>query len=231
MEIEIPDKWMGEPIKGSMKKVLAQKEQVSKQSAEAKAPNLDGFEYVPSIGLYVSKQKELHNKNWNESRMTLHARGDRMPTPYEFVEFSKHLRNLDTDEAKAILDEIYTVRTPWRSEWLDARFDSATMKYHVFGDSGIEERAHSLAGVLTSDETPGINLDAWLGDNEHGLPKSNIQKGQLYYWHPRDGRVAWFYANSGRAYLICDWDPDGRGASLGVRAVRRSAQNFSGGDR
>lgn len=229
MAIEIPDNWMGEPIQGSMKKILAQKKQEPQQPVQTNTPNLDGFEYVPSIGLYVSKQKELHNKDWNESRTELHSRGDRMPTPYEFVEFIKHLRGRNTDEARGVLDEIYKVEGNWRSEWLDARFGSGVMKYHIFGDGRIEEKEHNLAGVLIESKTPGINLDAWLNENEFGLPKSNVGDGQLYYWKPVNGRVAGFDADSNRVYLDCDRNPDYRVTSLGVRAVRRQRENFSGG--
>ena len=225
MKIEIPDNLFGKPIKGAMEKVLA-KESPGEDEAGTDAPSLGGFEYVPSIGLYVEMQKEFHGKNWNEATQELHSRGDRKPTPYEFVEFIKHLRMKNTDEARAVLDEIYSVRDPWRAEWLDARFDSGAMKYYVFGDSGIEEKTRNLTGVLMDDKFPGINLETWLSDNEFGFPKNNIDRGLLYYWKPADKKVARFGANLGRAVLDCYGDPDCRSASLGVRAVRRLRKNF-----
>lgn len=231
-KIQIPDKWLGEEIEGSMEKVLAEKKQEPEQPVQTNAPNLDGFEYVPSIGLYVSKQKELHNKDWNQIKAELHGRNDRMQTIYEFTEFIKHLRTKNTDEARDVLDEIYKVEGDWRSEWLDARFEKRgklwKMHYHVFGDSGIEERTQDLTGVLMKDKTPGIDLDSWLEDNYYGLPKSSIKNEKLRYWHPRDRSVAGFDAGSGGAFLVCDGGPDGRDASLGVRAVRRHEKNLGG---
>jgi hypothetical protein len=231
MTIEIPDKWLGEPIEGSMEKVLAEKEQPRPEKiSQTNAPSLDGFEYVSSIGLYVAKQRELHNKNWNEATQELHARGDRMPTPYEFVEFIKYLRSQSTDEAYQVLDEIYKVGGNWRSEWLDAQFSTGNsgtiMRYHIFGN-GIETKHADLVNVLAETKTPGINLDAWLNDNEFGLPKSDVPNGDLYYYKPANGRVAWFSAYSGRAGLYCNRDPSDSSDSLGVRAVRRPRENLT----
>jgi hypothetical protein len=200
------------------------------QEGNNNAPSLDGFEYVPSIGLYVGKQKELHESDWNACQTTLQGRGDRMPTISEYIAFISHLRTKNDEEARKILDEIYTVRSPWRSEWLDAKFEvksrKRTMKYHVFTDSGIEQKTVDLTGVLMEDKTPGISLDSWLGDNKYGLPKQDIQDGQLYYWYPRNNRVARFRAASSGAYLGCGGIPAYSDASFGVRAVRRaSAKN------
>lgn len=221
---------MGEDIEGSMKRVLSEKRQKREHSvATSFATQLDGFEYVSSIGLYVGKQKELHNQDWNEAKSELHNRGDRMPTTYEFVEFINHLKGKNDAEANTILDEIYKVEGDWRSEWLDARFvtqgKSLAMKYYEFDNSGkIVEKNRILRGILKKDKTPGISLDSWLSNNVFGLPKSDAPAGDLYYWSSVNGAVAGFDANSGRAVLDCNGDPDGRYASLGVRAVRRASQ-------
>jgi hypothetical protein len=232
MAIEIPNEWLGEPIKGSMEKVLAEKPKEQPVTTRTNAPDLNGFEYIPSLRLYIAKQKELHNKNWKESRTALHERGDRMPTPYEFTEFTKHLRTKNDDEARTILDEIYKVEGNWRSEWLDAEFSigkgGVIMRYHEFDGSEIKQRHIDLREVLMEDRKPGIDLDTWLSDNEYGLPKPNISNGSLWYWHPRDNTVAGFLTDSNRAGLDCYGDPDYRNSSLGVRAVRRFAENSGG---
>jgi hypothetical protein len=189
--------------------------------ARAEAPSLDGFEYVPSIGIYVSKGRELLGSNWNDCQTALHQRGDKMLTIHEFVEFLKHLKAKNDEEARGILDEIYTVRSPWRNEWLDAKFENGNMKYHVFADGDIKENSQPIsAGVLMQNKIPGINLEAWLNDNYFGLPKSNIPDGNLYYWAPVEGAVAWFDANSNGADLSCDRDPSDTNPSLGVRVGR-----------
>ena len=60
---------------------------------------------------------------------------------------------------------------------------------------------------------------------EHGLPKSGISRGSLYYyWHPRNGRVAWLDAGSDRASLGCDGDPSSSYEGLGARKISKYKQ-------
>jgi hypothetical protein len=231
MGIEIPKKIFGREVEGAMERALAKKDDKEPESPLTDMPSHEGFEYVPSIGLYVAKEKEFFNNDWNQSQTELHERGDRMPTISEYVAFINYLRTQNTDEAKTILDEIYTVRSPWRLEWLDAKFSISSgntqMRYHVFTPLGIEQKNVELKDILMEDRKPGIDLDSWLVDNEYGVPKSSVEDGNLWYWHPRNGAVARFYANSGWTLLNCGGDPAGRDASLGVRAVRRA--NIAGG--
>ena len=71
------------------------------------------------------------------------------------------------------------------------------------------------------DKIPGINFNSWLNSNtKHGLPLNKIKNGSLHYWYPRDGAVAWFYADSGRARLDCNWNPTFSVAVLGVRRAK-----------
>jgi hypothetical protein len=224
--IEIPGEFMGVPVsKETLKEALeSTKKRKTEESPHPNALSLEGFEYVPSIRLYVAKEKELFNNDWNQTQESLHQRGDRMPTILEYITFINHLRTKNDEESRKILDEIYTVRNPWRSEWLDAKFivkDSrVTMEYHTFTNSKIEEKSIDLQGILMGDKTPGIDLNSWLSDNEHGLPKQNIQDGQLYFWHPRTERVARFGANSDWAYLGCGGGSGYHDSSLGVRVAR-----------
>jgi hypothetical protein len=236
MKYKIPDEFMGGSVKGAIERALA-KTNLEGSSGNNSAnssdvPDISGFVYVPSIGLYVGKEKELHGNNWENCKSGLHGRGDRMPTPYEFVEFMKHLREKDDDEARRILDEIYTVRDSWRSEYLDAKFEIRDgirrMHYFIFTDSCIEEKSVDLNDVLMEDRKPGIDLTSWINDSYQGLPKQDVGQGDIWYWHPRNGNVVRFYASSDVAILSCNRDPGGFDASLGVRAVRRDARNSGG---
>ena len=192
--------------------------------------SLDGFEYVPSLNLYVSKQKELHRKNWSDCQSILNERGDRMPTPLEFIEFLKHLRGKQDSDSREILNEIYEIRDPWRAEWLDGRFEvqnGKKMNYHEFDNSGrIVEKSVDLSGVLMQDKIPGVDINSWLANNQYGLPQAGIKSGDLYYWKPRNGTVARFCAYSVGAGLYCGGVPSNRSDGLGVRAVRRLAQKI-----
>ena len=77
---------MGKPIEGSTKKALEGSANNSNglpptgQPTIGNAPDISGFEYVPSLRLYVSKVRELKGKNWTDCQAGLHTRGDRMPT-------------------------------------------------------------------------------------------------------------------------------------------------------
>ena len=60
---------------------------------------------------------------------------------------------------------------------------------------------------------------------EHGLPKSGISRGSLYYyWHPRNGRVARLDAGSDRADLDCSRDPSYSSGGLGARKISKYKQ-------
>ncbi len=199
-------------------------EEQTAQMPEEAEPRGD-YVYVPSLGLYISEQRNLQGKDWNQTQKILHKEGRRMPTIPEFVEFLKYLRSAqgkkNVKNADKILDEIYKVEGDWRSEWLDAKFDGNKVTYHVFDSKGkIVQREEKLEAYLAEDKTPGIDLESWLANpTKQGLPKPNCKAGNLYYWSPENGRVAWFCADSGRAYLGCDGGPAGADAALGVRYV------------
>ena len=226
MAIQRSDKFMGKPIAGAMERVLANAPKQEKETLK-NAPLLEDFVFVPSIGLYVAKQKELHGMNWNDCQATLHSRGDKMLSPYEFVEFLKHLRTKKDSGSQTILDEIYKVAGNWRAEYLDAKFEKDGKKwfinYHRFSPQGlIEPVRESLAPCLMKDKEPGISLDDWLAHaNAQGLPSAEINLGSLDYWAPFKGAVAGFGTHSGGAYLYCGRDPSYADSSLGVRSVRR----------
>ena len=178
----------------------------------------DNYIYVPSINLYVAKEKVLHNKDWNNTHKALQKQNQRMLTIPQFVSFINYLRNdyQDRKEAESILDEILTVRSPWRSEWLDAYFEKRNDGLYVLTDN--RTNSEKLESYLTEDKTPGIDLDSWLDNpTKQGLPDKNIPKGKLYYWSPVNGRVAGFGAGSDRAVLYCYRDPQDSYSDLGVR--------------
>ena len=184
----------------------------------------DDFIYVPSINLYVAKQRTLLNSNWNECQEVLHKENSKILTIPEFKEFLKYSKTNFPD----IYNEITEVRDPWRAEWLDADFKvekKDLMVYsHIFDNGKIIKKKQKLdSNTLMLDKTPGISLDDWLKDSTNqGLPKENILDGDLYYWAPMkdNNSVGWFYAFSGWAYLSCNWYPSDLSDSLGVRAVK-----------
>jgi hypothetical protein len=194
--------------------------------------------------LIVATDRSHQNKNWSEAWNELRQEDAFMLNPRQYVDFLKMLRSGqgydETGNAVSgsvlaeILNDIVEVRDPWRAEWLDARFSNKRtgrkelvipvnqmhITYHVLDNGSLREVAEPLDNYLGSDKTPGIDLNSWLSDNEHGLPKQNIQDGQLYFWHPRTERVARFGANSDWAYLGCGGGSGYHDSSLGVRVAR-----------
>ena len=186
----------------------------------------DNYIYVPSINLWISKERDYLNSNWHDCTSKLHKQNERMPTIPEFREFLNYTKI----NAQDIYKEITEVRNPWRSEWLDADFklenNELFMYYHEFDSNGkiIPQKIKLDNTTLMQDKTPGISLDSWLTDaTSQGLPKKGITNGDLYYWFPRSNNnsVARFLADSDRANLDCNWIPSGSYDNLGVRAVRR----------
>ncbi|MBS3089553.1 hypothetical protein J4461_01575 [Candidatus Pacearchaeota archaeon] len=94
-----------------------------------------------------------------------------------------------------ILDEIMTVKSPWRSEWLDAKFEKKGgiigigsdmyINYeHSVNQAGdlICGKSEKLESYLDSHKTPGIDAEQWLRDaNNYGIPKPTTSNGSLYY--------------------------------------------------
>jgi hypothetical protein len=241
VKITIPKTFMGIPVNDeTMKKVLERtpiNPPAVSPPVNPNAPVANGYIYVPSIGLYVAKQRVLQGKNWNDCKNGLHANGERMPTIPEFVEFIKYLRanpsgikDANQSEVASMLDEVLTVRNPYRAEWLDADFKVKGKKlyvnYNVFENGKIVQKTEALERCLMTDKQPGIDLDSWLNNpTKQGLPKEDIANGTIWYWFPRDDNnsVAWFVANSNGADLDCGGDPAVAVAGLGVRAIRRAS--------
>ena len=224
-KIELPDKVFGKEVKGAMERVLSSQQTAPDIQPISITPDLNGFVYVPSLKLYIQKQKQLDGKNWNDAHEELIKQGLKMPTIEEFRQFLNYLKQNPNKENTDIYDKITQVRSPWRSEWLDASFKKEGkdmfIVYHIFQGNSIAEKKEKLSDYLAKDKTPGISLEKWLKEaNTQGLPKSEIENGNLYYWAPVSGRVARFYADSDRASLYCNRSPDDSYSGLGVRGIK-----------
>jgi len=207
-----------------------------KANLEAITPNLEGYIHVPSIDLYVAKEKTLDGKNWYQAHEELHKQGLQMLTIPEFIEFIKYLkkeirhpRYQDRKEAEQILDEILPGRKPWRAEWLDANFKVINEKLHIdYNNRMINGKLKPLSSelledCLMEDKILGINLDYWLKNpTKHGLPRKDTPYGKLCYWCPmkNNNSVITFLVNSGMLGLDCGRDPGDSGSSIGVRAAK-----------
>ena len=254
MAIKIPAIYSGKPIKGAIEIILASNSPPSVKTKKKSrntsqivpsSSNLTNPEnYIlleaKQHGSYsypnmlVSMEKSHMGKNWTKTHEDLAKEGNYMLTIRQFVDFLSLLKSrrafdgtgklINRGKLESVFDEIVKVRDPWRSEWLDTRFEGSNIIYHTFNFNGggnlVEVNEH-LVNYIKTDKTPGINFNDWLKKaNYQGLPTPKTKKGSLYYWTPVDGAVARFDASSGRAYLGCDGNASGTYSSLGVRAAR-----------
>ena len=216
MPIEIPENFMGKPIKGSLKRVLDRLE-AEKNSGKPETPSnirtspKEGMIYVPSIDLHFQSERSYLGLDWNQTHEALEKDELRMPTIPEFVEFLKYIKTENT----ALYDNITKVGGNWRSNWLDAYFEQRDDGMYVL--TGNKTNVEKLDDCLMEDRKPGISLDHWLSNStKQGMPKSNSPEGKMFFYHPRDKRVAGLCVGSVRLDLGCDRDPSSAVDSLGV---------------
>ena len=190
------------------------------------------FIYLPKSKIYISKERSHLGENWYESHKLLQEQELKMPTIPQFREFLHHLKNSNNQEFLDIYKDITEVKSPWRSEWLDADFKVKDNQLYINYNHKLDEHGSLIPqnseildkNTLMKDKTPGISLESWINSDhtKQGLPNKEIKKGDLYYWNPRsdNNSVVRFNANVVRAILICSRSPSSSNSNLGVRAVR-----------
>ncbi|MBI2148155.1 hypothetical protein HYU23_00595 [Candidatus Woesearchaeota archaeon] len=216
-------------------KLLSEKSEIEKPKEWIKLPG-NTYEDYSYLDLLVSISRYNFNKNWNECQKLLHKNKEFMLTIRQFVDFLNLLRSGEVEysngekvpkkEVERILNEIIEVRSPWRSEWLDAKFINKEEQIHIVynklnAEGETTEVIEPLKDCLIEDKTPGIGFNSWLNNKaKHGLPLNNIKDGSLWYWYPRANSVVWFRAGSGRVVLLCFGNPGDSGSRLGVRRAK-----------
>mgnify|MGYP001596017016 CR=1 FL=1 len=187
------------------------------------------------------------NINWEQALKLNIGLGGRTLSPRQFADFLLLLksgnavdgtgRKIESEKLEQILDEITTVRDPYRAEWLDANFkyvdnlgkivssNDSNGKLWIYSDHLIDRDGKFYSTSMSLLEqclmTKGgkINLSTM---NDQGMP---TQEGNDFqYWCPdKDNKsVAGFAAGSDGAGLSCGRVPASVDSSLGVRHVREA---------
>ena len=222
---------------------MVKKETINHQT-ESKEHNEKDFIYVPSLELYVAKEKTHFRKNWFESHKLLQEQGNRMLIIPEFIEFLKYLKSQSNNqEYQNIYKNITGGKNYWKAEWLDADFKinpkldffrednnilRLLIRYNHILDSNRNLIPKNLKyldlNTLMKDKTPGINLEDFLNYSHttQGLPTKEVKSGNNYYWYPRrdNNSVARFSSVNDKASLVCNGNPSYANSNLGVRAVK-----------
>src|SRR3989344_1918888 len=185
MKIEIPETIFGFKVKGSLELALKQ-ESPHPEPVVKPAIELSDYIHVPSINLYIAKQRTFQGKTWTDAHGELQYQDLRMPTIPEFIAFVKYLKHdyKNRAEAESILDDILTVQDPWRAEWLDADFKVINkilrINYNHRIVNGILKPMNSepLEACLMKDHR--VDLASF---NKQGLPTK--EGNDFNYWFPR----------------------------------------------
>jgi len=230
--IHIPKIFMGNLIEGSLERVLtnqSESETIEPQNTVlTTAENVSRYIYVPTENVYIAKERTLLGKNWYDSHRELHKQHVVMPTIPQFIAFINYLKNntggtndASSQEVAEILDDILTVRDPWRAQWLDAKFTKQNNQLQI--NYNHQTISGQLKPQIIQPLTACIMEDCWadvINPNSQGLPTTKKEKnsGGIYFWYPREDRVAGFGVFSERAVLYCNWRPQYADGSLGVRA-------------
>ena len=164
--------------------------------------NLDkDFPYIPSSNLHFAKQKTLQGKNWHETHKSLSNEGLLMPSPLEFAQTLKYLRDNPNQENTELYNEMTKVRSPWRATWLNAFFEKRSDGLYILTENGIKVQKLDEDTLM---ENQGISLDSWIENpTSQGLPRRNVAKGNLNFYPSINNSVAGFLADDGGAGLDC----------------------------
>ena len=198
MKIQIPDNFMGKPIKGSIEKVLAGAVSPQQQTTAKPigvplniAPNVKSMDYiaVPQYDIFIAKEVSLKGKNWQDTHYELGDNGLFMPRIDHLTAHFLNVKDaaegkrtlydgdnnpINLNEAKELWD--YFSSTKNRSKgvcwtWLDALFkkDSQNKMYM--------ETDHRVVLNNTQKSLVGkdVSLDDYFGSNEWATLDFNNQ--------------------------------------------------------
>ena len=174
---------------------------------------------------------------WEEAlKLNLALGNDGTPTLRQFLDFKELLeRGIDQEEKvfyangkeikdskvlKAVYDEIFKTRNPFRGEFLDAYFEE------INGVLYLNQDHKMVNGLLMPEYSRPVLEDSLMEDcyvdlkrcNEQGLPTK--REGNIFYWQPKNGTVAGFIADSYGVGFNCSRYVGNSDSSLGVRAKK-----------
>src|SRR3989344_6098737 len=238
MTYKIPKIFMGKPIEGSLKRVLADLEKT--KTAPKTDTNISLTTNLSNPEDYILLPGKTHEDySYNDLLVSMYRLG--MTTEVEEVanQLGYKLSNsakenngrdyignkISSSKLDEILDEIMSVRDPYRAEWFDADFKYIDEKLWLYSEHTLDSNKNLTPNYKKKLEscliTKGdkINLSTM---NSQGMPTEN--GNDFFYWCPdKDNNfVAWFYADSDGSGLGCCGGPSSSVASLGVRRIMRA---------
>ena len=204
-----------------------------------------------TLGLTVAntgKEKNGHdyigNIPWAPALKLNLKLGNRTLAPRQLIDFKEHLEEglggrpvlngsgkpLNKTIIQEVYNEMFEVRDPWRSEWLDADFKVKKGVLHIKYDHYLKGNDLVFRESHQLPDNTYVMSDTWIDPasfNKYGLPTKNLTQQKMYYWFPRkdNNSVARLDANSDGMNLSCGRDSTSSNSALGVRAVRVAPKN------
>jgi hypothetical protein len=253
-ELEAQEEAQGKPtteIKGN--------KQTAQEPVIVPDINTTKYIAIPQYNMAIAMRETCHNKDMYDTLNSLKEEGLKMPSPAQFITHWNNVRsaaqgNLQLQYANGSAVDINTARDLWnymsstdRSfwgekicwTWLNAQFsEDGSGLWYIETDLEVigSGRGRKLKGKReTLEAHADADRLANLVFNDQGLPTQDSalqdyrQGDNIYFWKPRNNRVARFCAGSSWAVLYCDWVPSYSNASLGVFACAEGTQKNSGG--
>ena len=191
--------------------------------------SINGQDYIriPNTKILIAKQESYKGMKWEETHFALAENGLFMPTPALFMPYFLSIKDaasgnltlydgnnnpIAKEEAEDLWKYLTTNHRKGCWTWLDAKFESGNGYLEL--DVLANHRVVDINGqkTLQGSRLPleaCVSKDCFvdLDFNKQGLARAKASKQSyeqgtnVYFWHPIDGCVAGFDANSGGAYL------------------------------
>jgi len=240
--MKLPKTFMGAEVKGAYQNYLDRQKNKTEQETPVKQPlsvqaNIDRADYVniPNTNIIIAKFEPDKYKeiDWEGTHFKLAENGLYMPPPALFMfyfvsvigAYNGKIQLYDGEGNIILKEEIEGIYKHLTTDhinggaWshLDAKFskDGVETDHRVINGE-LKGKKQSLDKCLMENCYTSLNF------NKQGLAikkseEQEYKQGEnIYYWCPRNGRVAGFGAYSDGAYLDCCRDPQDSLAELGV---------------
>ena len=248
MKLNIPSGIAGIDGKTAYEKIMNEKEPEANKNINPVffSGNFVKSDYVqiPGQNFVIAIAETDFGLNYENANKAVLKRGLYVPYPKEFMAFYNHLINSYKDK-KPIFDaggnslpdkvkeELYTQLTSNCWTWLNGKFNISGKKNSVDYVVGLDSndnlltKTENLEDCLMEDryiDFTKLTKDGLASINSKASNQKYVKGENIYFWFPRNERVARFYSGDSGAALNCDGDPSGRVDNRGVRAVRRWAK-------
>jgi len=250
MTLKIPSSIGGKDSKKAYEKIVnaIPEQEITKLDSstniEPTSFNLDivksDYIQIPSQNFVVAIAETNKNLNYEQAHKTTIKQGLMIPTSTQFMTFHNYIIGAEKNNL-IIFDasgnpinnksrkELYNQLTSDCWTWLNEKFNISSNKNSIEYITGLNSKDELI--IQTEDLENCLMENCYIDFSKltkQGLANINAihskqefsKSENIYFGHPRNGRVGGFVADSVSAYLICDRSPSNEYGNLGVRAVK-----------